>query len=92
MAMTLLKGGPKDGEIVQTSRNEFGFALVTETWKRNKKTGAQKLVGYDSVYYEAAYERAKHPAKKIGTVKVFKFCPKKPKWAGNSKRSVKPPR
>ena len=81
MAMTLLKGGPKNGEIIQTSRNEYGFSYVTEIWKKNKNTNSQRLQSVKEIFYESTHTTEKHPAKKKGNVKVFKFCSRRPAWA-----------
>lgn len=77
MAMTLLRGGPNDGDIVQTSRGQFGLGFVVEKWKK-LKSGAEKFLGAEEAYYEWTSERVKHTAKKKGTVRVYVFKHKKP--------------
>ncbi len=74
---TLLVGGPEDGKIIDTRRNDFGVAFVTDVF--NKNTGA--LQSRTEHYYSPSYEPGiKHPCKKRGTVRVWRYRPEgKPK-------------
>jgi len=82
---TLLKGGPLDGRVIQTERNEYGFSQVEEV--RNKDDDS--LVSRVEVFYQSTYKREPHPAMKRGKIRVFTFCEERPKWARDAKAEVR---
>ena len=66
---TLLRGGPLDGQIVETKRNQFGYGERKEI----RRVGTEELLRVEDVYYANAYQEVRHPCKKRGTVRVYKF-------------------
>lgn len=67
---TLLRGGPHDGEIVETRRNDFGMSFVEEVFKRG---AGDKPIRAVEEKYANAYEHVTHPCKKKGKVRVFQY-------------------
>lgn len=71
---TLLRGGPLDGKVVETSRTQFGYGEATEVSRRD--TGREVVISVDQVYYEGHHlPDETHPCKKRGKVRVFKYMP-----------------
>lgn len=66
---TLLVGGPRDGQIEDLARNVFGVSDVTVT--TNKRTGTS--VKSETNIYRSTSESVKHPCKKRGNVRVFRY-------------------
>jgi len=82
--LTLLRGGPRDGEVTQTSREQFGLAFCEAILKKSRN-GKEKLLRVKEIHYRNSYEYIKHPAKKKGTIRVFDFCKTPPPWAKKPK-------
>ena len=68
---TLLRGGPYDGEITDTSRETFAIGYVTEI--EDKATG--KVTQQSEVKYVNTSQHEHHPCKKKGRVRVFEYQP-----------------
>lgn len=66
---TLLQGGPKDGQVIDTQRNDFAIGYITEI--TDTKSG--KVTSCIEHKYKNSYEPIHHPCKKKGTVRVFKY-------------------
>ena len=71
---TLLQGGPKDGQVIETKRYNFGIGYISETRQHGE------LISSESHYYKDAHEPIKHPCKKRGKVRVFEYCGDKCPW------------
>lgn len=71
---TVLRGGPFDGRIVETTRSQFGFSEVREVYKK-VPGGPDQLESFQEIYYGCAYRYEKHPCKKKGTTRVYEYNP-----------------
>lgn len=69
---TLLTGGPLDGKIINTRKNQFAYLEVMEVTKDDKVVEKQELG-----WYWNRFKQVHHPCKKRGCVRVFEFHAKR---------------